>query len=79
MVVQRLPGALEQQGVTDLERRLADELLLAAMNGEDDEVAALRDHARKGGLADEPERGGITTSATPVRRVSSPSGPTSRP
>ena len=55
MLVERLPGALEQQGVAGRQHDLARPLVLAApLHRQDHEIAARRDHARKHRLPDQP-------------------------
>src|SRR6185295_10247469 len=53
VLVERAPRSLEEECVSDRECRFADEILLSALDREDDEVAALGDHARKRGFARE--------------------------
>ena len=53
-LVQRLPCALQEQRVADLEFRLRRiERHIRAGDGENDEIAALRHHAGEGGGADQ--------------------------
>src|SRR5262249_26203569 len=54
VLVERLPGPLEKQGVADGQHGLLRTLVLtSALYGHDDEVAAGGDHARDPGLPDQ--------------------------
>ena len=54
VLVERLPGPLEQHRVADGQHGLLRTLVLApALHGQDDEIAALGDHPRKHRLADQ--------------------------
>jgi hypothetical protein len=52
VLAQRLPGSPQQQHVTSREDRLPL-VFPRPLNGDNDERAAIGDHARKHGLADE--------------------------
>ncbi len=53
VAVERGPGPLQEQDVAGGERRGGGEVLALPLDGEDDEVAARRDHAREEPLADQ--------------------------
>ena len=53
VVLERAPGALQEQRVADRELRLAGQVLALALDREHDEIAALRHHPREHRLADQ--------------------------
>ena len=53
VLVERAPAALQQERVTDGQRRLAGELLPLTLHREHDQIATLGHHSRVRGLADE--------------------------
>ena len=53
VVLERSPGALQEQGVADHELGLAGQVLALALDRAHDEIAALGHHPREHGLADE--------------------------
>src|SRR5262249_1864047 len=70
VLLERAPGALEQQGVADRERRLARHVLPPALDGEHHEVAPLGTIPQNARSPTSSERGGMTISTRPERRVS---------
>jgi hypothetical protein len=53
VVLQRSPGALQEQRVADGELRLAGPFFALALHREHDQIAALRHHPGEHGLADQ--------------------------